>query len=268
MRLERIADPEDPRLALYRGAREPELLHDYGVFLAESRLVVQRLLRQSHFAPRSILVTPAARAALEDLLDAAPCPVFLAERDVVELVAGFNIHRGCLAVVNRGEPRALGDLLSGAGPLVILERVGNPDNIGATFRNAAALGASGVMLSPGCADPLYRKAIRTSMGAVLTVPFVALDEWPGPLETLRSGGWGILALAPAADLPDIAAVARDLRGRRVALLLGHEGEGLSDEALRFAACRARIPIQGGTDSLNVATAAAIALYELDRPGHP
>ncbi|HSL22096.1 MAG TPA: RNA methyltransferase [Vicinamibacterales bacterium] len=268
MRPVRIADPDDPRVALYRSVREPELLRDHGVFLAESRLVVQRLLEQSRFATRSVLVTPAAHAALDDLLDAAPCPVFLAERDLFDHLAGFDIHRGCLAIAERGQPVALDELLAGRGPLVILERVGNPDNVGGVFRNAAALGAAGVVLSPGCGDPLYRKAIRTSMGAVLTLPFVTLDDWPGPLEALRSHGWALVALTPAGDVPGIATLAPDLRPRRVALLLGHEGEGLSSEAATLAHARARIPMRTGIDSLNVAAAAAIALYELGRSNLP
>jgi len=261
-----VADVNDPRLAPYRGVRDPGLLRDHGVFLAEGRLVVERLLGQSHYRARSVLVTPAAHASLAEALARAECPVYLVESSVVHGLAGFNVHRGCLAIGERGSPREPAGLVAASGPLVILEQVGNPDNVGGTFRNAAAFGASGVVLSPGCSDPLYRKSIRTSMGAALTVPFAVAEEWPGTLARLRDRGWTVVALTPAEDAEDIRAVAAQLQGSRVALLLGHEGQGLSPDTQALASVRARIPMTSGVDSLNVATAAAVALYEFTSLG--
>lgn len=255
-----VADPADPRLALYGGVQDPELLREHGVFIAEGRLVVGRLLAQTFFRARSVLVTPAAHAKLAAMLEAAPCPVYLVEQSVVTAVAGFNIHRGCLALGERGTARRLSDISARPGPLVILERVGNPDNVGGTFRNAAAFGAAGVALSPGCSDPLYRKAIRTSMGASLTVPFAIAEEWPGSLVSIRNSGRALVALSLRAGSTDVAEVAAGLRNRPVALLLGHEGEGLTAEAEEMADVCARIPVGDGADSLNVAAAGAIALY--------
>jgi tRNA G18 (ribose-2'-O)-methylase SpoU len=255
---------DDPRLALYRVVRDPELLRSHGVFLAEGRLVVERLLGQTNYRARSVLVTPAALASLAPALSHASCPAYLVEPPVMRDLAGFSIHRGCLAIGERGTPRRLEDLAAAGGPLVVLERVGNPDNVGGAFRNAAAFGASGVVLSPGCSDPLYRKSIRTSMGAALTVPFVIAPEWPGALAGLRAAGWRVVALRPGEPTASIHVVAAHLRGSRVALLLGHEGEGLTPDAERLATDRARIPMARGTDSLNLATAAGIALYEFTR----
>ncbi len=261
MRLLHVADPEDPRVALYRGVRDPELLRDHGVFIAEGRLVVQRLIEQSPFRVRSVLVTPPALTALAATLAASPADVFTVSLDVMALITTYNVHRGCLAIAERAAAATLDALLASRGPLVVLENVGNPDNVGGTFRNAAALGASGVVLSPGCSDPLYRKAIRTSMAATLTMPFVVAEPWPESVERLRLAGWKVIALSPGADR-ELADVARGVGSTRTALLLGHEGEGLSVDAARLATHHARIPMAAGADSLNVATAAAVALYEL------
>jgi tRNA G18 (ribose-2'-O)-methylase SpoU len=260
-----IADPRDPRIALYRGVRDPELLRDHGVFIAEGRLVVQRLLEQSSLKARSVLVTRAASQQLEAALARTACPVFLAEPALVADLAGFNVHRGCLAIGERPPRRDIDSLVSSAGaaPLVVLERVGNPDNVGGVFRNAAALGAAAVLLSPGCADPLYRKTIRTSMGAALTLPFAAFESWPSGLESLR-GGRTIVALTTSPDAAPIEGVAERMEGP-VALLLGHEGHGLSAEARRHAHQWARIPMALGADSLNVSSATAIALYVFGAP---
>lgn len=257
-----VADPDDPRLALYRGVADPDLLRMHGVFIAEGRLVVERLLAQSDFPARSVLVTPAAQASLSDALGRATCPVYIVDPALMRRVAGFNIHRGCLAIGERREPRETAELAKTGGPLVCLERVGNPDNVGGVFRNAAAFGASGVVLSPGCSDPLYRKAIRTSMGASLVVPFAIAREWPGVLGALERQEWTIVALTPGEGAVDVRDAAAGLSRSRVVLLLGHEGAGLSAEALALGAVRCRIPITSAVDSLNVAAASAIGLYEI------
>lgn len=242
--------------------RDPELLRGHGLFIAEGRLVVQRLLEGSPLRARSVLVTPTARDSLASTLDRADCPIYVVDRATMAAVAGFDIHRGCLALGERPEPVGLDDFLrtAGAGPLIVLERVGNPDNVGGIFRNAAALGASGVVLSPGCSDPLYRKSIRTSMGASLHVPFCVAERWPDAIDTIALAGRTVVALTPRADAERIDEVAARLSGTPVALLLGHEGSGLSAEAASRATVHARIPLVAGTDSLNVASASAVALH--------
>ncbi len=258
-----LADAADPRLADYRGIPDPELARARGVFVAEGRLVVRRLLG-SPFVTRSVMVTATALGAVADLADAQPClPVFVVAQEVMNTIAGFNIHRGCLAIGERPPSVPWDELARRASSLVALERVGNADNVGATFRAAAAFGAGGVLLDAACADPLYRKAIRTSMGASLQVGFAAGVTWPSALSRLRSDGWAVLGLTPDAAEP-LASVLASIRGQRVALVLGHEGDGLTAEATAACTRLARIPMPGAVDSLNVAMAAGIALYELQR----
>jgi tRNA G18 (ribose-2'-O)-methylase SpoU len=257
-----IDSPDDPRLELYRGASEPELLRDHAGFIAEGRLVVRRLLADSYMRTRSILVTAAGLESIRDVLAKAPpdLPVFVASQPVVEAVTGFNIHRGCLAVGDRPSPADPAAILDREGPVLVLEQVSNPDNVGGVFRNAVALGGSAVLLSPGCGDPLYRKTIRTSMGASLVLPFASVDDWPRGLEALRAAGLHLVALTPSAAAVDIDDAATALRRRRIALLLGNEGYGLTRPVLARADAHVRIPMRAGIDSLNVAAASAIALH--------
>lgn len=258
-------DDRGEMLADYRNIPDPELVARRGLFVAEGRLVVTRLLTASPLTPRSVMVTETAYAAIRPVLDARPeVPVYVVPQAVMNEIAGFNIHRGCLALGERPDPPDWRGVAAGARRMVVLERVGDADNVGSMFRSAAALGADAVLLGPSCADPLYRKAIRTSMGAVLAVPFARAEPWPAALCDLRHAGWSVIGLTPepaAVPLRDAA----DAIGRaRAALVVGHEGEGLTREALDACGLRARIPMAGGTDSLNVATAAAVALYELAR----
>lgn len=262
-----IDDAGDPRLADYRGIPDPELARSRGVFVAEGRLVVQRLL-SSRFATRSVMVTPPSFEALAPELGVRPClPVFVVPQPVMNAVAGFNIHRGCLAIGERPAPipwdelRRSGESLDPPAPLVALERVGNVDNVGATFRAAAAFGATGVLLDQSCADPLYRKAIRTSMGAALQVPFATEVVLLDALAGLRRDGWAVVGLTPVARASSAREVFARMRGTRVALVLGHEGDGLTPAALEACTDLARIPMPSEVDSLNVAMAAGIALYE-------
>ncbi|MBM3776783.1 MAG: RNA methyltransferase [Acidimicrobiia bacterium] len=258
---------DDPRLDLYRNVPDPELLATRGVFIAEGRLVVTRLLA-SRFAAESLLLSPAAAEALADTLATHPSlPVYIAPAAAISLVAGFNVHRGCLGVGRRRTPQRGTVLAQQARTLLVLERIGNADNVGGIFRNAAALGADGVLVGPGTVDPLYRKAIRTSMGATLEVPYASPDDWPGDLVRLREQGVAVVALTPSGDTSLDAAVPA-LRDRRVALLLGHEGDGLSGDALETADLRVRIPVAAGTDSINVASAVAVALHALGRACGP
>jgi tRNA G18 (ribose-2'-O)-methylase SpoU len=260
----RIHDPSDPRLALYRGVRDPELLHAHGVFVAEGRLVVRRLLESNRFRARSVLVTASARGELAELLDRLgdATPVYEADSDLFRQLTGFNVHRGCLALGERPAPTPWRDVVAASRTIVVLEDVGNPDNVGGIFRASTALGADAILLSPGCADPLYRKSIRTSMAAALTLPYGAAEPWPDALGGLRQLGFETVALTPS-GLEAIDAVERP---PRLALLLGHEGAGLSKAALARADRSVRISMAPGADSLNVVTAAAIALHTLSAMG--
>jgi tRNA G18 (ribose-2'-O)-methylase SpoU len=285
----RIENPDDPRLAPYRNVPDPELATRAGVFVAEGRLVVRRLLGLSRLRTRSAMVTEAALASLGDLPASHPeLAVYVVPQGAMNELTGFNIHRGCLALGERPAALDWRDLGSGlmaqgsrtdAGDeraeavshepqaqrprrLVLLERVGDADNVGSVFRSAAAFGADAVLLGPGCADPLYRKSIRTSMGAALTMPFAEATPWPDALREMQAGGVSLIALTPSADAPRLREVIAAQGTRSVALVLGHEGDGLTRETLTLCDHRARIPIAAEVDSLNVATAAAIALYEL------
>jgi tRNA G18 (ribose-2'-O)-methylase SpoU len=262
-----IDDPLDSRLTDYRSVSDPDLALRRGIFVAEGRLVVRRLLGDRRFVMRSVIVTEAARAALDDALAARPdVPVYVVPLAVMTGVTGFNMHRGCLAIAERPRSVPWADLVSNARTLVVLERVANADNVGGVFRNAAAFGADAVLLDPDSTDPLYRKAIRTSMGAVLLVPSARAEPWPAVLRTLAARGFATVALTPASTAPPLAAaIAEAAAGSRpVALVLGHEGEGLTAGAIDACTHRARIPIASSLDSLNVAAAAAVALYELSR----
>jgi tRNA G18 (ribose-2'-O)-methylase SpoU len=262
-----ITDPGDPRLADYGNVPDPELLTRRGLFVAEGRLVVHRLLAAPALTTRSVMVTTPALAPLHDLLTPQPdVPVYVVPQVVMDQVTGFNIHRGCLALGVRPARHDWHALTATGQLVVVLERVGNADNVGSIFRSALAFGADAVLLGPACADPLYRKAIRTSMGAALALPFADVTPWPDALRELTDGGWTVIGLTPQSKdaLRELMPGSpRDPDShRRVAIVLGHEGEGLSSEALSACTGRARIPISPVVDSLNVATAAAIALYEI------
>jgi tRNA G18 (ribose-2'-O)-methylase SpoU len=260
-----IVDRDDPRLADYLNIPDADLIERRGVFVAEGRMVVRRLLASPRLRTRSVMVTPAARAALTDLAGSiGDIPIYVVPPALMNAVAGVNIHRGCLAIGERPPRRHWRDLLPAARLVIALERVGNADNVGGLFRNAAAFGADAVLLGPDCVDPLYRKAIRTSMAASLSLPFASAEPWPSMLRDLADDGFATVGLTPSASVPTVATLAPALRTGRIALLLGHEGEGLSAAAMALCRHVARIPMASGVDSLNVATAAAIALYELTR----
>jgi len=251
---ERITDPADPRLAPYRDLRDGGLAARRGLFVAEGRPLVRRLLAGARFRTHSVLATEPMAEALRDVVDGVP--LYVVDEATIRSVVGFAFHRGCLALGERGVPDAIEPLLGGRR-LVVLERVTNPDNVGAVFRSAAALGADGVLLSPGCGDPLYRKAVRVSMGAALRLPFATSTDWPADLDRLRARGFTLVALTPDGDV-DVAAVA----GPRVAVILGAEGDGVSAPLRALADARAAIPMAPGDHSLNVAVACAIALHQL------
>jgi tRNA G18 (ribose-2'-O)-methylase SpoU len=261
-----IGGTDDPRVAEYRDIGDHDRLVARGLFVAEGRLVVERLI-DARFSIRSLLLNPAAFEALKPRLADLPreTTTFMCGTEDFEALTGYAIHRGCLALVERPAPRLLDDLLTRARSLVLLEGVGNADNVGGIFRNAAAFGAGAIVLSHGCADPLYRKAIRTSMAATLRVPFYAVpfpDLWTAALTRIRAAGFQLVALTPRPDAIDLEAWATGRGKERVALLLGTEGAGLSAESETLADVYVRIPIQPDVDSLNVSVAAGIALHRL------
>jgi tRNA G18 (ribose-2'-O)-methylase SpoU len=262
----RIETVADPRLADYRGVADPALLRGRRLFVAEGRAVVQRVIEDARWRVSSVLVNESARRALEPTLAtlAPSIPVFVCEAADFLHVTGYPIHRGCLALVERPAPLELASVIADSRLVVALERVTNADNVGGVFRNAAAFGADAVLLSPGCCSPLYRKAVRTSMGATLRVPFVELDDWPTPLAALRGGGFTVVALTPRKAPEALDTFAEAWRPGRIALLLGSEGAGLSSDAEALADRRVAIPIRPIVDSLNVAVAAGVALHQLTR----
>ena len=269
-----IDDLDDPRIADYRNVPDPELLRHRGVFVAEGREVVRRLLRTERLRTRSLLVTPTALRSLES--DVAQCAVeplvYISTPATLNAIVGLNIHRGCLALGERPIQPSLADVLQTAPArcvALVLESIGNADNMGGLFRNARAFGAYIVVVLPGCADPLYRKAIRVSMGAVLSQNFVVVQDESQACSALQEAGFQLVALTTKADALDIEEASRDAaRRRRVALMVGAEGGGLSPSMLAVADLHVRIPMAPGVDSLNVAAAAAIALHRygaLTRP---
>lgn len=252
MTASRVDALDDPRLADYRDLRDPDALAARGLFAAEGQLVVRQLL-ESRFRTRSILTSEAALTALRPQLTDA-VEVYVASRDLVEHVIGYAFHQGCVAFGERG-PEAM--LPATAPLLVALDQVSNPDNVGGIFRNALAFGADGVLLSPGCADPLYRKAIRVSLGATLTVPFARADDWPARLRALGDAGHTIVALTPSAGAVPLDAFAWPARP---VLVVGAEGPGLGAASRAAADVAVRIAMVPGVDSLNAATATGIALH--------
>jgi tRNA G18 (ribose-2'-O)-methylase SpoU len=256
-----VDDVADPRVDDFRDLtaadRRPDRPGGRGLVIAEGVVVVRRLL-DSPYPVRSLLGVPRRLAELD--LSAVDAPAYAADADTMARIVGFHLNRGVLAVADRAPTPSIAQLAAGR-LLAVLEGVNDHENLGALFRNAAALGVDGVLLGPRCADPLYRRSVRVSMGHVLRVPFAQLPEpWPDSLTALDHT---IVALTPAADAVPLAAAG--LAGRRVALLLGAEGAGLTADALGAAHVRVRIPMSTGVDSLNVATAAAVAFHALAAP---
>ena len=259
----RVDDPDDPRIAAYRNVPDPDLLIKSGLFVAEGRLVVRRLIEGRRFSVRSVMVNEAALVPLHEFLAAHhDLPVYLVPQAVMNAITGFNIHRGCLAIAERPRPREWREVISGGRRVIALERIGNADNIGSVFRSAAAFGVDAVLLERTCADPLYRKAIRTSMGAALTMPYAEAEPFLEVLRELGRNGWVTIGMTPAPTALPIRPLSLTLSDRPIAVVVGNEGEGLSEAALDACTHRARIPMTRDVDSLNVATAAAIALYDL------
>jgi len=252
---------EDPRLDGYRNVSDAELLRRRDLFVGEGRLVVRRLL-SSRYSVESLLLNEASLKILESDFQVAfrHLPVYVCSTPAIAAIVGFNFHRGCLALARRPVDASVEDVTKDAGLVLVLEGVMDPDNVGSSFRNAAAFGADAVLLN-GCCDPLYRKAVRTSMGYVLRMPHACAVDLSAAVDALKSSGFLVAALTPAADAMPLAAFARSrAHGDRIALLAGGEADGLSAAALAAADARLRIPMQRDVDSLNLSTAIGIALF--------
>jgi len=236
------------------------------LFVAEGRLVVRRVVEDPRYRLHSVLVNDAALADLGSVLETldASVPVLVCGAGTFAGIAGFQVHRGCLALVHRPAVTPVDELIAEAEIVVVLEGVTNADNVGGVFRNAAAFGAGGVLLSPTCCDPLYRKSIRTSMGAALRVPFAraSADDWPAVLARVRTAGFTLVALTPRQPSMTLHAYSAQPRPARLALIVGTEGDGLSRSVEEAAECRVRIAMSDAVDSLNVAVAVGIALHSL------
>jgi tRNA G18 (ribose-2'-O)-methylase SpoU len=255
-----MSDPLDS----YRLVGDAAALERAGLFVAEGRLIVGRLLEGAHRI-HSVLLTPAAADAMADTFARRPdVTAMVREPAVLEEITGIDFHRGCLALAYRHAQTVSLDTLGGARRILAIEGVGNPDNIGGLFRTAFALGVDAVLLNPTAGDPLYRKAIRTSMGATLSVPYFRADDWSATLDELRRRGFRVFALTPQPEAVRLDGMKVEA-SQRLVLLVGAEGPGLSGDTLASVVERVRIDIDPRADSLNVVVAAAIALHALRTP---
>ncbi len=259
-----VTDPADPRLADYRDLRDVALRRlletEHGLFIAEGATVFRRAFAAG-YEPRSLLLTPTWYDGLADVLGDLDVPCYLVDEALVEQVAGFHVHRGALAAMHRRPLPTVEEVLASADHVVVLEDVVDHTNVGSVFRSAVALGAQAALLSPRCADPLYRRSVKVSMGTVFSLPYTRVDDWWDAVPALREAGFTTVALTPDAGSVDLADVPTS---GRLALLVGSEGPGLTHRWQQAADVRARIPMAGGIDSLNVAAAVAVACYALWR----
>jgi tRNA G18 (ribose-2'-O)-methylase SpoU len=265
-----ITDASDPRLADYVSLRDASLRRhldsEKGLFIAEGEKVIRRAV-DAGYQPRSFLLAERWLEGMRDVLSRWPrAPVYVVTEDLAERVTGFHVHRGALASLHREQRHSVEELLA-LRRLVVLEDIVDHTNVGAILRNAAGLGWDGALLSPRAADPLYRRSIKVSMGAVFSLPWARLADWRGVPQLLSAAGFLTVALSLAPDTVELMQLAATITPQsRIAVLLGTEGAGLSTRWSDGAAVRARIPMSGGIDSLNVAAAAAIACYALSARG--
>ncbi|GAA2942478.1 MULTISPECIES: RNA methyltransferase [Streptomycetaceae] len=261
-----VDDPDDPRLGDYTGLTDVALRRRRepaeGLFIAEGEKVIRRAANAG-YAMRSMLLSAKWTDVMRDVIDEATAPVYLVAPELAERVTGYHVHRGALASMQRQplpDVRALLSPESGnVRRVAVFEDIVDHANLGAAFRNAAALGVDAVLLTPRCADPLYRRAVKVSMGSVFHVPWTRLDAWPGDVGLLREAGFTTAALC----LSDQSITLDELVARqheKLALVFGTEGDGLTPEALAAADEHVRIPMDAGVDSLNVAAASAVAFY--------
>jgi tRNA G18 (ribose-2'-O)-methylase SpoU len=266
-----ITTANDDRLADYVRLRESSLRRSLeaseGLFIAEGSKVIRRAI-EAGYRPRSLMLARRWLADLEDLLSGFPeVPVYLVSEELAEQITGFHVHRGALASLHRVQRHSLSELLASARRLVVTEDIVDHANVGAIARSAAGLGWDGLVLSPRCADPLYRRSVKVSMGTVLSLPWARLVDWENAIHTLHQSGFTVAALTLRPDSVGLEEYASRLRGvpTRLAILLGTEGHGLSPEWTEQADVAVRIPMSAGVDSLNVAAAAAVACYALAEP---
>lgn len=273
-----VSSPEDPRISDYQNLKDVSLRRrlepELGLYMAESTYVIERALGAGH-APRSFLTAPKHLPQIMDVVAQLPSPisaawsgrvpVFVAPAEVMEQITGFRVHRGALAAMHRPQLRSVGELLSGEGSadgprrIVVLEDIVDHTNVGAIFRSVAALGADAVLVTPECADPLYRRSVRVSMGTVFAIPWTRIPQWPGGVRELQDLGYTVAGMtlgSGAITLDELV----DEQHEKLAFVFGTEGHGLTRSTDELLDRRVKIPMMGGVDSLNVAAAAAVALY--------
>ena len=260
-----VGDPGDVRLADFRDLRDVQLRRsveaEHGLFLAEGEKVVRRAV-EAGYPVRSFLMAPRWLASLSDVLESTDAPCYVVSEEVAEEVTGFHVHRGALASLARRPLRTVEEVLSGARTIVVCEDVVDHTNVGAIIRSAAAFGVDAVLLSPRCADPLYRRAVKVAMGAVFSVPWTRLPDWYDALPGLEEQGFTAVALTLADGAVPLEEAVAGVD--RLALVVGTEGHGLSSRWETTAGQRAVIPMHPGVDSLNVAAATAVACYVASR----
>ncbi len=260
-----VGDAHDPRLADYVSLRDVSLRRslesERGLFIAEGEKVIRRAVEAGH-VPRSFMLAERWIPGLRDVLDLHPeAPVYVVTEGLAESVTGFHVHRGALASLHRAEPARMASLL-GLNRLVLAEDIVDHTNVGALLRNAAGLGWDGVLLAPRAADPLYRRAVKVSMGTVFSLPWARVDDWSTAIPTLQASGFVVVALALTPDAVALDDFARRPRPEKLCLVAGTEGAGLSSRWISQADAVVQIPMAHGVDSLNVAAATAVACYAL------
>lgn len=262
-----IVSADDPALHDYVGLTDVALRRrvepERGLYIAESEKVIRRALAAGH-RPRSFLMAERWLTDLADVVERAEAdgiPVYVGDHEVIESLTGFHLHRGALAAMHRPVLPSVGDLVAKASRVLVLEDIVDHTNVGAVFRSAAALGIDAVLVTPRCADPLYRRSIRVSMGTVFQVPWTRIDPWPDGIESLRAAGFTVAALALSDEAVSLEELASSPPAR-LALVLGTEGDGLSRRTMAAVDLTVTIPMAGGVDSLNVAAAGAVAAYAL------
>lgn len=262
-RLVQLSDPADPRVADYTSLTDVSLRRklepERGLYLAESSKVLRRALDAGH-RPRSFFMAEKWVDGLRDVLEAHDVPVYVGTDEVLEQITGFHLHRGAMAAMHRPAPLPLESVLASARRVAILEDIVDHTNVGAIFRSAAALDVDAVLVTPRCADPLYRRAVRVSMGTVFQVPWVRLEHWTADLQRVKDAGFLTAALALSEDAVTVDALAAE-QPEKLALILGTEGQGLGAATLHHADRHVVIPMSHGVDSLNVAAASAVAFWE-------